>query len=303
MAGSIKGPIDSPTHFDRLAERLDEQADGVADAAKKKLDDAGRSVAAAGSTRQDAFEDLSRAGANALLATGALADGARHTGNAVGHALQGAGYGAVGALGWVGEGALSGARFVAKNVARGFAAIANLLAGKSGPKLTVVELQGDKNAVRFSEKMFGKAGSEFKKSAAASKEAWASYTEAVTCAARSGKDVAQAAGHVAGVAGHLVVAAAQVGEAGVTKLAELGVRTAAAAVDAAGQGLEGARELAILSAKFSAAVAEVVGNADQGKLKVDVMVDQKLAAYRAELDGLVQRDPALAPFAARLQQN
>lgn len=197
---------------------------------------------------------------------------------------------------------MSGARFVARNLARGFAGIANFLSGRSGPQLTVVEIQGDPRAERFSQRMFGKAGDEFKKTGAASKEAWACYTEALTHAARTGRDLGQAAGHAAGVAANLALAAAKVGDAGVDRLAQLGVRTAAAAVDAAGQGLEGARELAILSAKFSAAVAEVVGNADQGKLKVDVMVDQKLAAYRAELDALVQRDPALAPYAARLQQ-
>jgi hypothetical protein len=302
MPGPLKGNVDhSATNFDRRAERLDERADALGDAAKKKLIEAEASVAAAGQSTKDAFESLSNAGANALLTGRAVAEGAGHTGNAVGHALKGAGYGAVGALGWVGEGAMGGARFVARNLARGFAAIANALAGKSGPQLTVVELQGDKNAERFSSRMFGKAGDEFKKTAAASREAWASYTEAVKHAAGAGKDLAQVAGHTAGVAAHLVTAAAKVGHAGVDGLAALGVRTAAVAVEAAGQGLEGARDLAILSARFSAAVAEVVGNADHGKVKVEVMVDQKVAAYQSELQALVQRDPAMAPYVQRLQ--
>jgi hypothetical protein len=93
-----------------------------------------------------------------------------------------------------------------------------------------------------------------------------------------------AAGHTAAVAGNLALAAGELGAAGVVKLAELGTRAAAVAVEYAEKGMEGARDMTILAAKISAATANGLAIAGQGDIKVDV--GAQLADFQAQMDQL-----------------
>lgn len=269
---SVKGPGGGPNVFDRQRANLENAAEELKKGAKEQLEEAGRHVDAAGDHASMATGHVVAAGVRALAATGAVLEGTVDVLEAGGHAAAAAGYATVGAGGWVIEGIASAARFVAKNVARGFAALANAFTSilRDGKTVTVRELAGDPNAVRFSEEMFGKAAGELNKAGAAMNAAWNSYIEAVDNAFLAGTHVALAAGHTAAVAGNLLAAAKDLGDAGALKLAELGTRVAAKAVQLAEDATEEARDFAILSAKISAAVANRLAIAGQGEIKVEV---------------------------------
>lgn len=290
--------IKPKTNFDRIADNLNADAGKLSRDVEKQLDLAEKNLGKAGQAGRDAFVAVAQAGAEIALGTGAAVEGGGHALDAVGHALQGVGYGAAGVGGWALEGAAEGVRFVAKNLAKGFAGIANFLAGKDGPKVTVVEVEGDATGQRISEKMFDKAKGKFRAAGDDLGRAWNAWAESVGHAAAAGGNLALAAGHVAGVAANLAEAGAHYGVAAVDTVASAGVELAAVAVRAAGEGVEGARDLAILSAKFSAATANVMANPGDGK--VEVQVRHQLEGYGKELHRLAKQSPQLAPMVQRL---
>lgn len=297
----MPGPIKSSepkTNFERLSTDLRADSKNLSEISKRELEGAGASVGRAGESSKDAFESLAGAGVNVAMSGVKLGQGGGQVAGAVGHLATGAGYAVAGAGGWVGEGVLSGARFVARNLAHGFAAIANLLAGKNGPQVTVRDVEGDPNAVRFSDKMFGKAGREVNFAKADAARGWNAWTQSVINAAGAAGNLVRVAGHLAGAAGGLVQAATQTGLAGVAQLARAGVELSSVAVNAAGEGVEGAREVAILSARFSAATANTIGNVDQGKVKVDESVAAQLATFHGELLELSAGKPRLQALIA-----
>ncbi len=273
----------NPNVFDATRTNLDKAADQLKDDAKGLVQDAGNRVDAAGDHATEAASHLAGAAANAVYATGAVLEGTADAFDAMGHTAKAGALASAGALGWAAEGVSMAGRFVAKNVSRGFAAIANLFTGvlKDGKSVTVREMAGDPNAVRFSDEMFGKSAKELNRAGESMNAAWNSYVDAVGHAAGSATNVAMAAGHTAAVAGNLATAAAEVGAAGVVKLAELGTRAASVAVEYAEKGVEGARDATILAAKISAATANALAVAGQGDVKVDV--NKQIEEFQAQL--------------------
>src|SRR5262245_33886157 len=290
--------IKPKTNFDRIADKVSAESGELSQRVEKQLESAEKNLGQAGQAGRDAFVAVAQAGAEIALGADKAVEGGGHAARAVGHALQGVGYAAAGVGGWVVEGAAEGVRFVAKNLARGFAGIANFFAGKDGPKVTVVEVEGDATGQRISQKMFDKAKGKFKAAGDDLGQAWNAWAESVGHAASAGGNLALAAGHVAGVAANLVEAGARYGMAAIDKVAAAGVELASLAVRAAGDGVEGARDLAILSAKFSAATANLMANAGDGK--VDVQVKQQLESYGKELRHLANKHHDLRPLVAKL---
>jgi len=294
----MPGPIKPKTNFDRAADSLQADSGRLLDKADAQLEKAVAALEKAGVARKDAFDALKAAGSQLALAGDQAADGGSHAIDALGHALAGLGYTAAGVGGWALEGVAEGVRFVAKNLAKGFAHIANFLAGKDGPKVTVVEVEGDPEFKRLSERMFDKASGRFRHAGDDLKLAWNAWAEAVGHAAASGRSIADAASHVAGAAAGLIEAARLYGLAALDTLAAAGAELAAAAVRAAGAGVEGARDLAILSAKFSAKVANLMANPGDGTL--EVAVQQQLGSYARELKALVAKKPELTASVAEV---
>jgi hypothetical protein len=276
----------TPNVFDREAANLRKAAKELQSDANTMVKEAAKDVNAAGGHANAAGAHLAGAAANALFATGALVKGSLDVMEAGGHAGAAAGYAVAGAAGWSLEGIASTIRFAFKNVARGFAEMANHLTNllKDGKFTTVRELEGDPKAVRFSEKMFGKSAAELNKSAQFMNSAWNSYVQSVTHLAGAGANVTLAAAHTVAVAGHMAKAAAEVGVAGVAQLAKMGVQAAELAVRMAEKGVEGARDACILAAKISAATANSVAIAGQGQVKVDV--SEEIASFQAQLKAL-----------------
>lgn len=269
---SIKRPGVDPNVFDRTRTNLENAADGLKQSAKTELENAKGNVQDAGDHGAMATGHLIAAGVRATMATGDVLEGTLNALDAAGHTAKATGYGAAGVAGWALEGVASAGRFVAKNVSRGFASLANLFTGvlKDGKTVTVRELAGDPNAVRFSDKMFGKAAGELNQAGEKMNAAWASYINAVDNAFMVGTHAVMAAGHTAAVAGNLLGAAKDLGDAGALKLAELGTRVAGHAVQLAEDATVEARDASILAARISAAVANRLAVAGQGEVKVEV---------------------------------
>lgn len=269
--------------FQRNQAALERTADQLKNDARDLVKDAGGSVGRAGEHVDEAAAHLAGAAANAVYATGAVLQGTVDALEAAGRTGAAGAFAGAGALGWAVEGVASAGRFVAKNISRAFASLANVFTGilKDGKTTTVRELAGDPNAVRFSDKMFGKAADQLNKAGDAMNASWNSYVNAVSHAAGSAANVAMAAGHTAAVAGNLALAAGELGAAGVVKLAEVGTRAAAVAVEYAEKGMAGARDASILAAKISAATANALAVAGQGEVKVDV--EGQIKAFEAEL--------------------
>ncbi|MBI3184356.1 MAG: hypothetical protein HYZ28_19655 [Myxococcales bacterium] len=280
---------------------MDKTADALKDLAKTELNEAGRSTARAGTHAAEAASHLAGAAANAVFATAKVVEGVALNAEAGVHLANAGMFAGVGGAAWVSEEVRSGGRYVAKNASSGFAKIANFFSRiiGDGKTVTVRELEGDPNAKRFSDKMFDKAGKQLVLSSEAAGLAWNSYIQAVSHMAGAATNVAFAAGHTAAVAGNLAAAAAHTGSAAVVKMSEYGVRLGSVAVQAAEQGMVGAREMAILSAKFSAGVANILANPDQGK--VEVLVQNRLNEFNAELKALAQKNPQLSQLTAQVQ--
>ncbi|MFZ9886380.1 MAG: hypothetical protein ACO3JL_02665 [Myxococcota bacterium] len=274
--------------FQRNQAALGRTADQLKSDARELVRDSAGSVLRAGDNANEATAHLAGAAANAVYATGAVLSGTADALEAAGRGGAAGAYASVGAMGWALEGVASAGRFVAANVARGFAGLANAFSGvlKDGQTTTVRELAGDPNAVRFSEKMFGKSAAQLNKAGDAMNASWNSYVNAVSHAAGSAANVVMAAGHTAAVAGNLVIAAGELGAAGVVKLAELGTRAAKVAVEYAEKGVVGARDASILAARISASTANAMAVAGQGNYEVDV--SKQIAAFEAELKLLQQ---------------
>lgn len=283
---TIKRPSADMNVFDRTRTQLENAADGLKEAAKQELQNAQGNVQDAGDHASAAVGHVIASGVRATMATGDVLKGTLDALDAAGHTAKAGGYGAVGVAGWMAEGVASAGRFVAKNVARGFAALANALTDvlKDGKSVTVRELAGDKNAVRFSEKMFGKAAGELNKAGDAMNAAWSSYVSAIDNAAMSGVHVGMAAGHTVGVAGNLVLAAKDLGDAGALKMAELGARVAGHGVQLAENATTEARDAAVLAARISAAAANRLAVAGQGKVTVesDQAFQKQLSAFEQQ---------------------
>lgn len=287
---TIKRPTIDPNVFDRTRQNLEKAADSLQEGAKTELANASANVDAAGDHASMATGHVLAAGIRATMATGAVLEGTLNALDAAGHTAKATGYGAVGVAGWAVEGVASAGRFVAKNVARGFAALANAFTDvlKDGKTVTVRELAGDPNAVRFSDKMFGKAAGELGRAGDSMNAAWASYINAVDNAMASGIHGVMAAGHTVAVAGHLAGAAKDLGDAGALKMAELGTRAAGHAVQLAEDATVEARDAAILAARISAATANRLAVAGQGEVTVEVnkSFDAQLADFEKQLAAL-----------------
>jgi hypothetical protein len=271
-----------PNVFAKNREALNNASDSLQQGAKEALKGATADLKSADAHTQMAIGHVVAAGVRAVESTGHVLKGTADAFEAAGHAAAAGGFAGLGALGWAAEGVSMAGRFVAKNVARGFAGLANVFTSvlKDGKTTTVRELAGDPNAVRFSDQMFGKASDQLNKSAAAMNAAWGSYVNAVDSAMMSGVHAAMATGHVVAVAGNLATAAGKVGAAGVLELADLGVQVAKYANNAAEAATVEARDAAILAAKISASVANKLAVAGQGEVKVDV--SDELKAFQKE---------------------
>lgn len=289
---SIKRPPSDPNVFDRTRQNLENTADGLRENAKTFLNDAKDCLNDAGDGVNAAGAAAGLAATKALNATADVVVGVKDTMVAAGHTTAAGGYGVLGAAGWAVESVASTGRFAAKNVARGFAALANAFTGvlKDGKTVTVRELAGDPNAVRFSQKMFGNASDQLSKAGDSMNAAWRSYGEAIDNMAGAGGQTLAAAKHTAGVAGNLLAAVGAVEFAGAAKLAELGTRVAAGGVQMAENGVEAARDTAVLSARISAAVGNTLAVAGQGEITVDQRkeLEMQIASFEKEFAQLQQ---------------
>lgn len=271
-----------PNVFAKNREALNNASESLQQGAKEALKGASEDLKSADAHTQMAVGHVIAAGVRAVESTGHVLKGTADAFEAAGHAAAAGGFAGLGALGWAAEGVSMAGRFVAKNVARGFAGLANVFTSvlKDGKTTTVRELAGDPNAVRFSDKMFGKASEQLNKSADAMNAAWGSYVNAIDSAMMAGTHAAMATGHVVAVAANLATAAGKVGAAGVMQLADLGVQVAKYANDAAEKATVEARDAAILAAKISAAVANKLAVAGQGEVTVNV--SDELKAFEKE---------------------
>ncbi|MBL8953267.1 MAG: hypothetical protein JNK82_20985 [Myxococcaceae bacterium] len=252
---TIKGPPPSGAGFEKLSQNLNKAAESLKETA----------------------QTLDPAAARAVLTTSKFVEGVSETAS---QAATGA-FIAAGVRGWVADGIAEGARYVAKGAARGLGAIAADLArfAGDGKQVTVKELQGDPSARRFSERMFGKAAAKLQQGSDAMNAAWAAYGEALQhVSAELG------ARNVSSVAGGLAKAAALSTSSAATRLAELGVRIGAAAVQAAEAGAANVRGLLQLSARHSAVTANVLANPDQSSAAA-----KQLEQSRAELETLLAK--------------
>jgi hypothetical protein len=199
--------------------------------------------------------------------------------------------GRAGVSGWASDSVREGARYAARNIARGLGGLAkDLQRVLGGAKSTTVrELQGDPSAVRFSEKMFGKSALKLQVQADNMSAAWAAYAEAISNLGATGANLGFAASHVAQVAGNLGKAAALTTSPGATRMAEYGLKLATLAVSAAEKSAPGARELTLLSAHLAGATANVLVSSE---VQVPA-VKETLASFQAELAELVKQHPGL----------
>jgi len=159
------------------------------------------------------------------------------------------------------------------NMAKFFSTLFNALGdhlGKTDKASLAVEILGDPTAQRFSSRMFEKAGDQIKLSGEALDYAWDAYADALGNAAGSVANAGYAAIHAGAVLGNLGAAALYAGEAGVAKMAELGVRAARVGVIYAEKGVEAARDATLLAAQASAAAANALSRPDQDKFKISV---------------------------------
>jgi len=278
--------------FQAAAIKLENAADALAAAAKEPLKAAGASVDRAIDHGADALGHADGALTNAVFAlghTGAAAlwalDGVGEVADAGLHAAAGTAIGAVASGGWAVEQATSGVRLAFLQISKFFVGLANALSSMLGdPKSSLVTTAlGDPNAQRLSEKLFDKAGDQFKLSADAMNFAWDSYAEAghhlLEAGGHSIGSVVNAgyfAMHSAAMLGNLGLAAVQAGAAPVIKLAELGVRIAKLGVEYAEKGVEGARDLSLLAAEVTAAAGNALAHPDQAKYGVS---DQTIAQF------------------------
>lgn len=281
----ITGGAPSANVFAQNREALKNAGEKLSNAASNAIDEAGKDLKDAGVHGDMAAAHLIAAGARAIMATGSVIEGTADAFDAAGHAALAGGAASLGAMGWAAEGVSMAGRFVAKNLSRAFAALANMFTDgllKDGKTVTVRQLAGDPNAVRFSDEMFGKAAEQLNMSADSMRAAWGSYVEALDSAMMGGLHVGFAAGHTVAVATNLAEAAVEVGAAGVLKLAEVGVKVAEVANDMAEKATVEARDVTILAAQISAEVANLLAVAGQGKVDVTV-VDQKIAEFENKL--------------------
>ena len=246
----------------KTATELRDAAKDLHDGAGKLIDSAANDIAKAGGNASSAVGHTLAAGANAILAT---ANGIGGTADVV----------------EAGGRTAAAGRFVAKNVSEAFTALANALSGPlgDGKTWTVRELQGDVNAVRFSDKMFGQAAGQLNKAGDAMNMAWSSYATSVNQLALTGAHAAVAVGYTAAVGVNLTTAAGKTALAATGVVGEGLMRASAVGVEIGGAVAKGAitlteeankdlRDLAVLTAKLSASVANKLALPDQGKIVV-----------------------------------
>jgi hypothetical protein len=265
----------------KAAGELRDAAKDLHEGAKELIDSAAKDLSKAGDNASLAVGHTLAAGANAITATANVIVGTADVIEAGGRTGAAAGLAVAGSAGWVVEGLAGAGRFVAKNVSEAFTALANLLSGPlgDGKTWTVNELKGDVNAVRFSEKMFGKAANQLNKAGDAMNMAWASYANAVHDLAMGGAHALVAVGYTAAVGVNLTTAAGKTALAATGVVGEGLLRASAVGVEIAGAAAKGVitlteeankdlRDLAVLTAKLSASVANKLAMPDQGKIVV-----------------------------------
>lgn len=282
----------NPNTYDRARQNVDQATTKTAgelrDAAKdlhdgagKLIDSAANDIAKAGGNASSAVGHTLAAGANAILATANVIGGTADVVEAGGRTAAAGGLAVAGSAGFVVEGLAAAGRFVAKNVSEAFAALATALSGPlgDGKTWTVRELQGDVNAVRFSDKMFGKAAGQLNKAGDAMNMAWSSYATSVQQLAMTGAHAAVAVGYAGAVGVNLTTAAGKTALAATGVVGEGLMRASAVGVEIGGAVAKGAitltedanrdlRDLAVLTAKLSASVANKLALPDQGKIVV-----------------------------------
>ncbi|MFC1611036.1 hypothetical protein ACFL6C_08760 [Myxococcota bacterium] len=298
---AIAQPSPSTSCFDRSSASLERAGDRI----DKEGDAAFRRAGLHAEDTMDhatyAVGHLLGAGANATATLGNVLKGTAYTARAGGHLMAAGGLSVAGVGAAALESLTSAGRWVAKNVARGFAKMANLMTRLlgDGQTTTVRQLEGDANAERVSDRLFSAAGNQVFQASVAMRTAWNAYVEAVGHAVGAGANLVCVAGHTAGVAGHVAAAALEAGTAGVLELAELGTRVAAIGVQYAEAGVQGAREAMIVSARIAAATANLLAQPDQGK--VEVSARKQLASFAAEMRRLGIAQPKLdaVPVAAQ----
>lgn len=236
--------------FERMAHHTGQWATEIAD----KGDDSVREAAA---HEAKATARLGSAAANAALSTTEAVAGTVDALDSLGHLAAATALAGAGTLGWVVDGIASAGLFIAKNLARGFAGLADLFTGKlkDSKTTTAREIAADPDAARFCEKMFGKAAEQLQKSGDAMSASWNSYVNAASLAASSVGNAAMVARHGAAVIGNVIESGLNYYTAGFMKLTELGARVAGFAVKSAEKGLVGARDAAVLMARIVAAAA------------------------------------------------
>lgn len=278
--------------YQRAAASLEQTANKLNDVTKDSLKAAKADLNKAGHHIGEAGGHAAGAGANAVLSGLWAVDGTISVAEAGVRAGAGVMTGAVGAAGWAAEGGIAGARFGFLNLSKFFSGIANLLGahlGKSERVSLETEILGDPTAKRFSERMFEKAGDQFKLSAEAMDWAWDSYAEAVGHAAGTITNCGYAAMHVGATAVHLAAAGIEASAPIIVKTAELAVRAARVGIIYAEKGVEGARDAAIFAAELSAKAANGLARGDQDKVGITI---RDLEAFEAKVVQLEQKASA-----------
>ncbi len=284
-----------PSNFDRASKSLGKYASEL----RQEAGRAGKRVRLHGEDAlehgSDAVAHVLGASINAVDSLGFAMVGTGQVVKAGAHAVAAGGIGVAGGLVTGAEWFTSAGRWVAKNCARGFAAIANACSRVLGNRdtVTVRELEGDPGALRLSDKLFNAAKNQAEQVPESLKAAWNAYVQSVTHALGAGTNIVFVAGHTAAMAGHLAAAAAEAGLVGVYKLAQYGTVVAAMSMQAAEAGVEGARALAILSAEISAAAADLLAQPDQGEVDIDIEADRLCEAARLRVASMKQAHPAI----------
>lgn len=273
--------------YQAAARDLGNAADALNQTTKGLLTDAKGQVGKAKLHAGEAVDSALGAVANSVIAGAYAIDGTLRVGEAGGRAAAGVAIGTVATAGWSLEGLGNAARLAFKNLAKFFSGVANVLAKHLGNPERVsleVSILGDPAAKRFSERMFEKAGDQFKLSGEALGFAWDSYVTAVENAAGSVANAGIAAFHVGATAAHLAEAGIVAGAAGPVKLAELSLRAAKVAVQYAEKGVEAARDASILAAELCAAAANGLAHPSQDQYKISATDISKFEARLQKLE-------------------
>jgi len=271
-----------------LSKDLHSAGDKVAAVAKHDLQQAGDHLVKSGQNIADAAINAAQAVGQAGVGVAAGVVTTAHVGVAAGAATVGVAVKGVEVMAQAGS-------WVASNIAKGFAAIANRGGEIAAEEQTVTtqEITTDPQAKSLSEKIFAFAGDQMNKAGETAKIGVEAYGKAIDHTIASAEGLVKGALHAAGFAGNMLSAAVIGSAAAVVRLAEFDKAITSGALLAAQAGVEGARELAILGAKGAAQTANALNQLHKDpQTNIQINLEDKQQAVQE----LINQRPALQEF-------